>query len=315
QFTVTLSEESATATVVYYEVTGSAEGGSDYTALSGTVTVPAYTLSVPINVAVMDDLTLEGTETVVVTITGTDNASIIVGASSSATVNINDNDSAAVTVGDVSITEGGDLVFTVTLNNAVAGGFDVNVSFTDDTASGVYFEDYDSTGVPLSFTGTAGESKTVTVWTNPDGLIETDETFTVNLSSANTLVDVSDTATGTIINDDTATVSLTATADAAEPSTNGQFTVNLSGGVSDRFTTVTYSVNGTATPGADYTALSGSLMIPPYTPFVTIDVSVLDDLISNEGTETVSVTLTGTNDTAITIVLPDSATVNITDND
>ena len=67
---------------------------------------------------------------------------------------ITDNDTAAVTVGDVTATEGGNLVFTVSLNNAVQGGFDVDGSFTDGTADG---SDYANALQTVSFAGNAGE--------------------------------------------------------------------------------------------------------------------------------------------------------------
>ncbi len=54
--------------------------------------------------------------------------------SDTATGTITDNDSAAVTVEDVSAVEGAGLVFTVTLDRAVAGGTNVSVTLTDVTA-------------------------------------------------------------------------------------------------------------------------------------------------------------------------------------
>jgi len=62
--------------VVSYNVSGTADGGNDYTALSGSVTIPAMTASATIDVTVLQDSYVESNETVVITITGTDNASI-----------------------------------------------------------------------------------------------------------------------------------------------------------------------------------------------------------------------------------------------
>lgn len=53
---------------------------------------------------------------------------------------------------------------------------------------------------------------------------------------------------------------------------------------------VAYTVGGTATPGADYTALSGSVVIPAGNLFADVVVPPVDDLIY-EGSETVVLTL------------------------
>ena len=67
-FTVTLSAASSTDTTVSYTVVGTATLGSDYTALSGSVTILAGATSATITVPVLDDALVEGTETVVVTL-------------------------------------------------------------------------------------------------------------------------------------------------------------------------------------------------------------------------------------------------------
>ena len=70
QFTVSLTQASSTATVVTYTVAGTATAGTDYTALTGTVTIPAGSLSAVIDVSVLDDALVEDSETVTVTLTG-----------------------------------------------------------------------------------------------------------------------------------------------------------------------------------------------------------------------------------------------------
>ena len=112
-----------------------------------------------------------------------------------------------IAVADVTGDEGTGLEFTVTLNNAVAGGFDVSVNFTDGTATGgtaplAAPEDYADDAVTLTFLGTAGETQTFTVATLDDAVVEGAETFTVSLSASHANVDDSDTAVGTIIDND-----------------------------------------------------------------------------------------------------------------
>src|SRR5262249_7320120 len=92
---------------------------------------------------------------------------------------------------------------------------------------------------------------------------------------------------------------------------NGQFTVSRTGDTSAAMT-VAYSVGGTATPGADYVALSGSATIPPGSASATIPVNVIDDTLV-EPPETVILTLTSTPD--YTVGSPGSAIVTIISDD
>ena len=68
--TVTLTSAPASAITLGYTVGGTATAGSDYRALSGSVTVPAGKTTATIPVAVLDDSAPEGEETVVLTLTG-----------------------------------------------------------------------------------------------------------------------------------------------------------------------------------------------------------------------------------------------------
>ena len=73
------------------------------------------------NVATLDDAVLEGSETFTVSLNASDP---LVTDSDTGTGTIDDNDAAAVTIDDVTETEGTGLLFTVSLDNAVAGAFD-----------------------------------------------------------------------------------------------------------------------------------------------------------------------------------------------
>ncbi|GAG45588.1 unnamed protein product, partial [marine sediment metagenome] len=113
---------------------------------------------------------LEFTETFTVSL---DADNILVTNSDTATGTLTDNDSAQVTVEDISQIEGTGLLFTVTLDNAVQGGFNVDVTLTDVTATGgaaplVSPEDYNNVVTALVFAGTAGETQQFTVATLDD---------------------------------------------------------------------------------------------------------------------------------------------------
>jgi len=75
---------------VFYAISGAAINGTDYTTLSGNVTIPANQSSVTITITPVDDIAVEGPETVILTINAS--ASYIVGAPATATVTITDND-------------------------------------------------------------------------------------------------------------------------------------------------------------------------------------------------------------------------------
>src|SRR5260370_25022199 len=82
-----------------------ATAGSDYTALSGTVTIAAGSTTADIDVAVLDDVMVEVTQTVVVTLQSisSGNPGITVDAFNAATVNIADNDTATVELNNTSV--------------------------------------------------------------------------------------------------------------------------------------------------------------------------------------------------------------------
>jgi len=228
---------------------------------------------------------------------------------------------AAVTVNNVSAAEGSGLTFTVTLDNAVAGAFSVNVTLTDVTASGgaaplVAPEDYDNVVAALNFAGTAGETQQFTVATLDDAVLEGTETFTVLLNATDPLVTDTDTGIGTLTDNDSALVSIAATTQAAEPATNGLFTVTQSA-IAAANTDLTYSIAGSATGGSDYTALSGTVTIPAGSTTATINVTISDDLLI-EGTEDVILMLTGITAGSPGVSIDganDTATLTITDDD
>ncbi|HEX6172308.1 MAG TPA: Ig-like domain-containing protein, partial [Chitinophagaceae bacterium] len=108
-------------------------------------------------------------------------------------------------------------------------------------------------------------------------------------------------------------VSVVAGVNAAEPSTNGTFTVNLSSPAPAGGITVTYNLSGTATLNTDYTNPgSGTVTIAQNGTTATININVNDDP-HIEGTETIQITLTGA--TSPATIGTASASINLNDND
>jgi len=89
-FTVSRSGSTSGALMVNYTVSGTASAGSDYSALAGSVTIGSGAASAAITVAPIDDSTVEGNETVIVTLSS--NAAYSLGSSATAAVTIADDD-------------------------------------------------------------------------------------------------------------------------------------------------------------------------------------------------------------------------------
>ena len=114
----------------------------------------------------------------------------------------------ALAIDDVTVAEGGDAVFTVTLTtrNGDVDPFFATVATADDTATAG--SDFVANTTVLAFNGTDGETQTFTVSTIDDDAGEADETFAAIIQSTTsdqvTILD--DTGTGTILDNDEAVV-------------------------------------------------------------------------------------------------------------
>ncbi len=205
-FTVSLSGISiADVSVDFTTANGTAKSGSDYTAVSGTVTIFAGSTSATITVPILGDTLDEPDETFFVNLSNPTNAAI---ADDQATGTITDNDTAPIlSINNVSVSEGDlgttDAVFTVTLS--ALSGFDVTVDFGTQDNSAAAGSDY--TAVRGTVTILAGStSGTIAVPILGDTLDEPDETFFVNLSNAvhAIILEGQDHGVGTIADDDLA---------------------------------------------------------------------------------------------------------------
>src|SRR5262249_55408944 len=106
------------------------------------------------------------------------------------------------------------MTFVVTSSAAVQGGFSVAFSVAGGTATAG--SDFTvGTPTPLSFTGTVGETHTITVNVNGDTTVEGNETLTATLGTVTPVAPVSAASivtgavgTGTINNDDTSTLTI-----------------------------------------------------------------------------------------------------------
>ncbi len=205
-FTITASAAPAVDVLVTISVSGTATGGRDYVTIGNSFIFPAGQTTVTIPVDVIPDSALEGNETIIIELLSTDNTDVTIGSPSTSTVNLSDNDSASVNIADASGDEDdGSITITATLSNAVQGGFTVDVSTVDASAT-VADNDYiPITNQTLTFTGTSGETQTITFFPTADAVLEGDETVIIsmsNLSATSLPVNITNSAIVTILNDE-----------------------------------------------------------------------------------------------------------------
>ena len=289
EVTATLDGDSTltSATTVAISLGGTA-GSSDYGASSLTsVTIAAGDASGSgtLRVTPKTDTVVEGDETIVVS--GSASGFTV----AAATITLEDDDTAELSISGPTgnVAEGSNASYTVTLSKAVAKQVKVAWTATAGTASS---SDFAATPSTLTFAAgsAAGATKTFTVAVADDDLSETSETFTVALGTVTS--DISShvsvksdegSVTTTIAESDPITISLSGPSTVAEGDTTGSYTVSLSpsGVTPTADLTVSYATSdSTATAGADYTAVSGTLTFTASdTADKTVTVSTIEDTL------------------------------------
>jgi len=200
-FPVTLSVPSALdVTVDYSTANQTAVAGTDYTSVSGTLTIAAGAVSGTISVTVAGDVTQEAADTFVVNLTNITQA-VLSDAQGVGTIT-NDDAAPTITITPTTTTETPtgttQATFTVTLSNPTDLG-PVTVDYTTTGGTATPGVDFQSGSGTVTFA--PGETtQTVTVPINGDTDDEPDQTFTVDLSGASGGTIATPSATGTITN-------------------------------------------------------------------------------------------------------------------
>jgi hypothetical protein len=300
------------------EATGGAAcgpAGVDYVSQAGTLTfTPGSPTTQTINVTTCDDAIDEFDEAFAVNLTGTTIATII---DAQGVGTIQDNDpTPTISISDATVNPegtGSNTTATFTVSLSAASGLPIILNFAtaDGVAIGGAFGggacgtvgvDYVSQAGSLTFNpGTTSQPINVTVC--GDIVDELDETFTVNLSALPVFTITDGQGVGTIVDDDTAVISINSVSQNEGTSCTGTpaifppcgttdfvFTVSLST-PSDRTVTVTYTTTetlGTADGGApdacnampgyysssDFENISGTVTFAPGDVAKTITVVV-----------------------------------------
>ena len=301
--------------VVYTTSDGTAVAGADYTTASGTLTFKPGETSTTFNVPLIDDNLDEPDEIINLTLSSPTNATL--GAQATSIRTILDDDpqpSVQLASASLSVSEGAGST-TMAINLSAASGRTVMVTYATSDGTAGAGSDYTTASGTLTF-APGQTSKSFNISIADDSLAEQDETLHIALSGpTNASLGATASAMLTISDNDVArpTVSISASdGGAAEVGLDtGTFTLTRSGSTATALV-VHYSSGGSASAGADYNGLSGSVTIPAGQASATIVVTPVDDLLV-EGAETVLATLSA--DPAYSIGAGASAMVVIADND
>ena len=267
--TVTLTLDNAVQdgfTVDYSTVSGTATVGSDFTATNGTATfVGTAGETVTFTVTIQDDAVVEGAESLAIQLSNVVPGGLVSASNIGTTngsVTITDNDGpATVTASTTTVSESSVLV-TLTLDQAVQGGFTVNYTTADGTA--IAGSDYLTTSGVAAFNGTAGETITFVVPVINDNVGEPTEAFSILLSNVvpSGLVPASaiNTVDGsvTILDDDGVTSVRASVTTVDEHAGTATVVLTLENAIQGGLTVDYSTADGTATAGLDYTAINGT---------------------------------------------------------
>ncbi len=316
--------DSFTATVTFADV--SATRATDYGDASTTaqVSFASGETSATLDVAIIDDLLIEGSETFTVTVTAV-SGHHAVGSAARATVTITDDDTASVTVTptSLSVAEFGSKSYTVSL----AGKPSANVTVTPTSSATAHAK----VGDPLTFTaGDAGNwetPQTITV----EGVLEGSATISHAVTS--------DDAGYAVLTPDPVTVTVTpygktytiTSAVSATEGGNAQLTITL--GELPPFGGLTFAIEaGFGAPAADKAQLAdlqeGSLSVvsavtvPSDKKQITFSIPIVAGDLLGEENETFTVSIKSVNNLGNPVPLwkldpggVDTATVTIQDGD
>ena len=296
-FTVTRTGDAQAAQTVDFATSiGSDDTASagDFTGTSGTLTFAQGETSKTFTVATTQDALLEADETLTVALTNaTAGATVSPSAGSAKGTIVNDEAAPVFSVANASITEGGVLTFTVTRTGDAQAA--QSVSFATSIGAGDTASAGDFTGASGTLTFTQGENtKTFTVQTTQDALLEADETLTVSLSNATAGATVSPSAgaaKGTIVNDEAAPVFSVANASITEGGVL-TFTVTRTGDAqADQTVNFATSITSSNTASAsDFTANAGVLTFAQGEASKTVVLQTSPDALL-EDNETLTISL------------------------
>jgi hypothetical protein len=282
-FTVSLSTASAqTVTVNYALSAGTARANTDFTNVAnGTLTFTPGQLTQTITVPIPGNAVRTGPRTFFVNLSGASNATVA--ASQGVGTIVDPNPLPTITVTGASTSEGSSgsktLSFTVKLSAASAQEVTLQYATADGTA--VAGTDYKAaSGLLVFYPGDTSETVPITVFGYPGK--NSDQSFTLNVSSPTNAVILAGQGVGTILNaNNTVSVTGATVVNGTSGTTPVTFTINLSSPVPAGAPPVVVqyaTANGTSpagVAGVDYVANTGSVTFNPGDSSKTVTVLAL----------------------------------------
>ena len=276
---------------VYLAISGTAMNGIDYVPIDNTVVIPNGASSVSIDVIAFDDLILEPTEDVILTLLANTNYNL--GSPLEARVMILDDDANSVpgvgfTFSSSSAPESQSPGISVSLSQTSSVPITVNYRVIGGTASS---NDYTLPPGPMTF-DPGDWVKSLPLAIQDNSLAQPNRTIRLALyDPINATLDGIKIHTYTILDDDTNAVSVTATiATASETGpAAGNFRISRTGSTAAPLL-VNFQVTGTASAPTDYAPLGTSVIIPAGAASIDLPVLPVDDR-TVELPETVVLTL------------------------
>ncbi len=330
---VRIGGNTGAGTVDYAFSGATAVAGKNFTPVSGTLTFATKETSKKVTVKIFNDTSTTGTKTVNLTLSRPTGA-LTIGDPKTVVLNINDPSvasssssslsssvSAATTVAlsasAYGIAENAGTI-TITVNRTGVTTSTVGVNYATSNGSATVGADY--TAASGTFTFNSGETvKTFTVPIANNTSTEGNRSFNIILSSPTGGTAIGTTSATVTINDDesvpvTGSGSMKFSASsysATETSGQAIITVNHAGGLGP--VSVSYSTNGgTALPGVDYVATSGTLHFAAGETSKTFSIPIYGDSVSDAG-EVIYISISNpTGGTPLTD--PTSASVTINEN-
>jgi len=298
-FVAKLSKTSTSPVTVKYTTSNStAFAGSDYLTTTGIVTfAPGQTLRT-VSVNVVGDTLVEASETFNLNLSGAVGATL--GDAQGIGTIINDDvvtTLPSLSIADVALSEGnsGSKPFAFVAKLSKTSTSPISVRYT--TANGTAFAGSDYLTTTGIVTFAAGQTlRTISVNVVGDTLVESNETFSVNLSSA-TGATISDSqGIGTIINDDAGVRSLSISdvflTEGNSSFKKANFVVKLSSSSSTAVSVKYATANITAFAGSDYALNTGVITFSAGQTVKTLSANVFGDTVV-EPNETFSMNLSG----------------------
>ncbi len=278
------------ATAEYATGDNTAGAGTDYTAVSGTLTFAPAETSKTITIEILDDAVFEPDESFIISLNDPINA--VTGIRSDTVVTVADNDPVPFVQfdsGTFSVNEGGTGTITVKRTGDISNPSSADYYISDGSAAAG--EDYVSAAGILNFA--AGEGlKTFTIDTIDDFLYEGDEDLTLTLSNpSNAVLGSQERAELIIVDDDPPPViEFTVTLSNIEEGSSAAITVQRTGSLGGTSSVDYFSGDITAVEGQDYTPVNGRITFAPGESTKVISVNILDDSLY-ENDETFNITL------------------------